>query len=597
MTQRLLRGLWAAGLWFCAFAGNSAEQAEDTLRVDINPIGRETLHYVLPEVPVDAGMWRTQARTTAQIAPRALGLSASALLAAGLDLRQSVPGGSAWLALDGLPSNHTWIEWEGVALQASDLGIMDVRLLPSTGLQLERSADGLRLRSIQQAEFQAEAASLGNVGVSVWLPGIHADLGVNVGSALNRYAYRDYLGDRYVRLGAGVQRAEVRTAWRGNQGSMKQDGAAYLVVLQQGLPEAVTQIRREGAVQRDLRATAVQRQTLETGRVYWQSTQYATLTSQRYDYEQFGGIHDTNRAQSVGIRMRMQTWVLRQMVSTSVDASRLMAQGPNKDIASVLRVQAMLRGTGLLPRRLRYHWGLSHLSQGSESGRLLPMLQLSAAEKASTQWSLKAHRHQRFPTLNDMFWVPGGNPLLRAELGWEVRASLIRKSAGAELYHGQLADAIIWMPVGTIWTPRNVASISRWGGSAHLDWKRGAWQGTLRAQAMQSVNELGLHVPYVAPWSVSAPVARKLGSWTLRVEPRFRAATPTAWSNDRSTWLPAQGQVDLHAQGTFRQSTLELSVYNATNSPVLLQLGYPLPGRYLAVSWTQPLNPTLNQPQ
>ncbi len=597
MTQRLLRGLWAAGLWFCAFAGNSAEQAEDTLRVDINPIGREPLHYVLPEVPVDAGMWRTQARTTAQIAPRALGLSASALLAAGLDLRQSVPGGSAWLALDGLPSNHTWIEWEGVALQASDLGIMDVRLLPSTGLQLERSADGLRLRSIQQAEFQAEAASLGNVGVSVWLPGIHADLGVNVGSALNRYAYRDYLGDRYVRLGAGVQRAEVRTAWRGNQGSMKQDGAAYLVVLQQGLPEAVTQIRREGAVQRDLRATAVQRQTLETGRVYWQSTQYATLTSQRYDYEQFGGIHDTNRAQSVGIRMRMQTWVLRQMVSTSVDASRLMAQGPNKDIASVLRVQAMLRGTGLLPRRLRYHWGLSHLSQGSESGRLLPMLQLSAAEKASTQWSLKAHRHQRFPTLNDMFWVPGGNPLLRAELGWEVRAALFRKSAGAELYHGQLADAIIWMPVGTIWTPRNVASISRWGGSAHLDWKRGAWQGTLHAQAVQSVNELGLHVPYVAPWSVSAPVARKLGSWTLRVEPRFRAATPTAWSNDRSTWLPAQGQVDLHAQGTFRQSTLELSVYNATNSPVLLQLGYPLPGRYLAVSWTQPLNPTQNQPQ
>ena len=100
-----------------------------------------------------------------------------------------------------------------------------------------------------------------------------------------------------------------------------------------------------------------------------------------------------------------------------------MAQGPNKDPASVLRVQAMLRGTGLLPGKLRYHWGLSHLSQGSEAGRMLPMLQLSAAEKASTQWSLKAHRHQRFPTLNDLFWVPGGNLMLRAELGWEIRAS------------------------------------------------------------------------------------------------------------------------------------------------------------------------------
>jgi hypothetical protein len=592
MMQRLLRGLWAAGLWFLASTGYSADWTFDTLRVSVNPIDRETLNYVLPEVPVDAGMWRTQSQATAQISPRALGLNASALLAAGLDLRQSVPGGSAWLAIDGLPATHTWIEWEGIALQASDLGIMDVRLLPSSGLQLERSADGLRLRSLAHAEFRAEAASLGNAGLSVWVPGRSADVGVNLSSALNRYSYRDYLGQQHLRLGAGVQRAEVRTAWRGKQSALKQDGAAYLVVLQQGLPEAVTQVRRQGAVQRDLRATVVQRQTLQSGRIFWQSVQYATLTSQRYDYDQFGGIHDTNRAQTVGIRMRAQAWVLRHLFSSSIDATRLMAQGPNKAPASVLRVQAMLRGTGLLPGKLRYHWGLSHLSQGSEAGRMLPMLQLSAAEKATLQWNVKVHRHQRFPTLNDLFWVPGGNPMLRAELGWEVRANLNRKSAAAEIYHGELADAIVWMPVGTVWTPRNVASISRWGGSAHVNWVRGAWSGTLRVQAVRSVNDLGLRVPYVAPWSISAPLARHLGSWTLKAEPRFRATTPTAWSNDRGTWLPTQGQIDIHAQWSVKRSMLEFSLYNATNSPVLLQLGYPLPGRYFGISWTTPLSTT-----
>ena len=587
--QRLLRGLWAAGLWFWASTGYSADWTTDTLGVAVQPIERETLNFLLPEVPVDAGMWRTQAKATAQMAPRALGFHASALLAAGLDLRQSVPGGSAWLAIDGLPATHTWIEWEGIALQASDLGIMDVRLLPSAGLQLERSADGLRLRSLAHAEFRAEAASLGNAGLSVWVPGRSADVGVNLSSALNRYTYRDYLGQQQLRLGAGVHRAEVRTAWRSKPAPLTQDGAAYLVVLQQGLPEAVTQVRREGAVQRDLRATVVQRQTLQSGRVFWQSAQYATLTSQRYDYDQFGGIHDTNSAQSVGVRMRAQAWILRHLFSTSLDATRLMAQGPNKAPASVLRVQAMLRGTGLLPGKLRYHWGLSHLRQGSEVGRMLPMLQLSAAEKAALQWNLKVHRHQRFPTLNDLFWVPGGNPQLRAELGWEVRANLNRKSAAAEIYRGELADAIVWMPVGTVWTPRNVASISRWGGSAHVHWVRGAWSGTLRAQAVRSVNELGLRAPYVAPWSISAPLQRQLGSWTLKAEPRFRAATPTAWSNDRSTWLPAQGQIDVHAQWSMKRSKLEFSLYNATNSPVLLQLGYPLPGRYLGAAWIVPL--------
>ena len=182
--------------------------------------------------------------------------------------------------------------------------------------------------------------------------------------------------------------------------------------------------------------------------------------------------------------------------------------------------------------------------------------------------------------------------MLRAELGWEVRASLNRKSAGTELYHGRLADAIVWMPVGTVWTPRNVASITRWGGSAHLHWKRGEWSGTLRAQAVHSVNDLGLRVPYVAPWSISVLGARKVGSWTFRAEPRFRAATPTAWSSDRGTWLPAQGQIDVHAQWSMKRSSLEISLYNATNSPVLLQLGYPLPGRYLGISWATPLNTT-----
>ena len=38
-----------------------------------------------------------------------------------------------------------------------------------------------------------------------------------------------------------------------------------------------------------------------------------------------------------------------------------------------------------------------------------------------------------------------------------------------------------------------------------------------------------------------------------------------------------------------KRSKLEFSLYNATNSPVLLQLGYPLPGRYLGAAWIVPL--------
>ena len=594
MIRQTLRGLAVAaflGLDLCAasaapvfFGGPRA----DTLHLDSARVKRVSL----PEVPVHGGRWSTQSQVFTVIPSAAAGWTTEPLLRAGIDVRQTNPGGSAWVLLDGLPTTHTWIDWEGIALHAADLGVMDLRLLPSAGLVMSRSADGLRLENQREAHVGAEASSLGNTAASAWIPGPHADFGLSLSQGRNRYRYLDYLGDPNWRIGAEVARAEFRTAWRNHQGPVRNEGAAYVVALQQGLPEATTVPRRPGAQQSDLRLSAVQKQQFTSGRWHWQSTQYLSLTRQRFAYALYGGIYDTNSANTLGVRVRSDYRLRTARVATSLDVDRLSAEGPNKTSSSVLRVHASLRGSGMLGSVLRLQWGLSQLRQGDHRGRLLPLVEVGSLATKPTQWTLKLHAHQRFPTLNDQFWRPGGNPELRAEWGWEARASLRRTSLNAELYAGKLHDAIVWMPVGTLWTPRNAGLLRRLGGHVQQTWTQGNWSAMARVSAVYSANEHGFLLPYAAPWTASVSVGRRWAKWEFRADPRLRGATPTAWSSEPTTWLPVQGQLDLSATRTTARTRFSLSMGNATGAPLMLQYGFPLPGRTLNLAWSTRLTPT-----
>ena len=90
------------------------------------------------------------------------------------------------------------------------------------------------------------------------------------------------------------------------------------------------------------------------------------LANQTYDYPLLGGIHDSNRVQTIGIRIQTGYRRSGHRLRSSLDVDRLMAEGPNKSPASVLRLQLMLRGEGMASPMLRYSWGLSQLRQGDE---------------------------------------------------------------------------------------------------------------------------------------------------------------------------------------------------------------------------------------
>ena len=137
----------------------------------------------------------------------------------------------------------------------------------------------------------------------------------------------------------------------------------------------------------------------------------------------------------------------------------------------------------------------------------------------------------KIPTLNDRFWVPGGNPDLEPEQGisWEAGLNYARKfwsrgklNAGLTYYRMNVDNWIIWLPQGTIWSPSNIRTVINQGlegklegnysfGSLHLQANVQYAYNQARNQTMINNNDrsFGKQLPYT-------PLHKM--QWNLRAE-------------------------------------------------------------------------------
>lgn len=164
-------------------------------------------------------------------------------------------------------------------------------------------------------------------------------------------------------------------------------------------------------------------------------------------------------------------------------------------------------------------------------------------------------RAYRFPTLNDRFWVPGGNPELKsetginAEIGAEVRLRKKKHDASFELNHHRLwvDQWIIWLPnLNGLWTPSNLSTVHVHGIEANLREDFSTDQFMVRMGASyaytRSINQRGLsetdvvtvgkQLPYVPihSGSVFAKIERKL--WSLELQANYTGLRYTTLDNE-----------------------------------------------------------------
>lgn len=218
-------------------------------------------------------------------------------------------------------------------------------------------------------------------------------------------------------------------------------------------------------------------------------------------------------------------------------------------------------------------------------------------------------RNYRFPTLNDLYFLPGGNPKLKSESGFTYEAGMsfsvgkenvYTLSGSASWFDQQIDDWIIWLPdrMG-YYSPLNIKKVHAYGIEAQANlavlltksWKLGlngtfAWtpsinQGEKRSPADQSI---GKQLPYVPKYSATLTGRLTYRSWNFLYKWCYYSERYTMSSNDITITghLPPylMSNVTLEKGFSLRWADLSLkgTVNNLFDEEYLSVLSRPMPG-------------------
>lgn len=113
-------------------------------------------------------------------------------------------------------------------------------------------------------------------------------------------------------------------------------------------------------------------------------------------------------------------------------------------------------------------WSGFVLARVEERGVFMPSVGVQAEPVKGFLVKFNATRNYHRPTLNDLYWLPGGNPALRPErgftgdisVGYEFTKGRLTGSVDVNGYAGLIDDWIVWRPSEfRYWTAENIKTV------------------------------------------------------------------------------------------------------------------------------------------
>lgn len=231
------------------------------------------------------------------------------------------------------------------------------------------------------------------------------------------------------------------------------------------------------------------------------------------------------------------------------------------------------------------------------------------SERGNIVAKASVSRNFRFPTLNDLYFLPGGNPDLKRESGWTYDAGLsfavgksgvYSLSGSANWFESFVKDWIIWLPTTKgFFSPANIKDVHAYGVELQADldvaltkeWQLGldgsfSWtpsinEGEPRTPADKSV---GKQLPYVPEFSSSVTGRLSWRRWAFTYKWCYYSERYTMSSNDISLSgkLPPYFMSNISLEKTIPLKHIELSakgvINNLFNEQYLSVLSRPMPG-------------------
>ena len=218
-------------------------------------------------------------------------------------------------------------------------------------------------------------------------------------------------------------------------------------------------------------------------------------------------------------------------------------------------------------------------------------------------------RNYRFPTLNDLYFLPGGNPDLKKESGWTYDAGLsfaignegiYSLSGSASWFDSHVDNWIIWLPTTKgFFSPRNIKSVHAYGVEMKADlavalsedWHLGldgtfSWTPSINeGEPMSPADKsVGKQLPYVPEISATLTGELSYRTWSLLYKWCHYSERYTMSSNDLSLSgnLPPYFMSNITLEKRFSLAWADLSLKGAVNNlfdeEYLSVLSRPMPG-------------------
>lgn len=227
--------------------------------------------------------------------------------------------------------------------------------------------------------------------------------------------------------------------------------------------------------------------------------------------------------------------------------SQSLAQGNNKKVVvgydrGRTELSAYVSVKWMPTERLGLSAALREEMYGEEWSPVIPAFfaDYLLSKRGNVVAKASVSRNYRFPTLNDLYFLPGGNPDLQKEHGITYDAGVsfaVGKTAkytlsgSATWFDSYIDDWIVWLPTFKgFWTPKNVKQVHAYGVELKADatiqlskdWQLGAdasfsWTPSINRgdPADWADKAIGKQLVYVPEYSASATGRLSYRSWRL----------------------------------------------------------------------------------
>lgn len=268
------------------------------------------------------------------------------------------------------------------------------------------------------------------------------------------------------------------------------------------------------------------------------------------------------------------------------------------------------RHTFLLPLEVVLFPSVRYDRFSDTDGDVSPRIGLNIGVLSEPLFRLRASagKNYRVPTFNDLYWIDGGNPLLRPERSVNYDAGFVAGirddhfSVAGELNYFAIEarDKIVWQPAtNAFWSPKNLQSVSStgWEFSVRLDAFDGLISVNYRHNVLRALKTSAESpnddtqnkiLPFVPQEYAAVNAGTAFSGFSANVSYAFTGYRYETSDNNPRFILPTFETVDMNVSQLIDTPNfsirLKAEINNITDTEYQHISGYPVPLRHYRLS-------------